>query len=178
MCVLPIDDKAARFAVPTAVPKRNRVTFDPMVKIRLVSHEYPRGFFYTRQEVFRFRMEAQEERIAPAPSPIRSAFDVASSSMAVIFFLVVGMAAATIACLPFLLLLKVWASMLSFCSLSREDVDASVRPCSPQKMDDNVGASTMVCNYAERLLLNFLGESGASSSAQYEKQCLSPVLSN
>lgn len=155
------------------------VTFCPSTKVRVVTHAYPSDFFYTRDDMVRFRMEAREERlIAPivpataptalADSPIQRAFDVASSSMVIVAFLIVGMAAATICCVPILLLVKMASAVLPSyssssslydCASSQEDdVDSSIRPYAPPEdnMDAN-NASGRSTYYAERILLNFLG---------------------
>lgn len=53
----------------------------------------------------RFRAEARNEKSSEL-SPFQTAFDVISSSIFTAPFLILGLIAATIICLPFLLLLK------------------------------------------------------------------------
>ena len=124
----------------------------------------------------RFRREALEERREKtreerrkdysSPSPVERAFDIASSSMISAFLLVIVLVAATMTCLPILLLLRV-SSMLFFpFNSSQDDVDSSIRPYSPPT--DDVEASS----FTERMLFSFVGSPphSCSSSGQHEKQ--------
>merc|ERR1719491_898590 len=92
----------------------------------------------------RFRKEAQEERMGSAVSPVQRAFDAASSSMAVFVFLLVGMVAATIACLPILLLLKI-KSVLSSCT-AQENIDFCVLHSSPSTGTGSARSQSVCCS--------------------------------
>lgn len=122
----------------------------------------------------RFRSEAREERLgSSADSPVQRAFNIASSSVIVASLLIVGLLAATVACLPMLLLLKITSIFFS-CSSQEEDVDTSVRPYSPSTDFD-------VSSFTERLLISMMGNASLSctsdGTSQYEEQCIAPLLS-
>merc|ERR1712238_66941 len=130
------------------------------------------GYFYTRHDMERFRKEAKEERMGSAVSPVQGALDTASSSMALFMFLIVGMLAATIACLPILLLLKTH-SFLSSCT-SQEDIDSSVR-LSPPLTGSGTGP------FIERICLGLLGNHISHKPigipyCQYDLQSVAPQL--
>ncbi|KAL9178662.1 hypothetical protein ACHAXT_002000 [Thalassiosira profunda] len=149
---------------PNAPPRRKRVRFSAEVDdVRLVSHKYPSDYFYTRSEMARFRDEVREERRGSADSPVQRAFNVASSSAILVVFLIVGLIAATIACLPLLLALKISSAVFS-CAAHHDGVDSSVLPYSPST---GLEYSSM----PERLIVSLLG-------GQYEKQVVAPLLSN
>jgi len=163
------------FSVSIA-PRRKKVRFcslNPVTEVRVVWHKYPSDFFYTSTETHRFRKEAREERMGSAVSPVQRAFNVASSSLVTVLLLIVGMIAATIACLPILLLLKI-ASILFSCA-SQEDIDSSVQPYSPSSDPET-------SSFTERLLLSLFGHSSLSctshGNSQYGNQCVTPLLSN
>ena len=86
-----------------------------------------------------------------ADSPVQRAFNIASSSVILVIFLIVGLISATIACLPILLLLKIASILYSFGSSPHEDdVDSSVHPYSPSSdIDGN--------SFIERSLLSLMG---------------------
>ena len=75
----------------------------------------------------RFRDEVREERRGSADSPVQRAFNVASSSAILVVFLIVVLVAATIACLPLLLALKISSAVFS-CAAHHDGVDSSVLP--------------------------------------------------
>jgi len=107
-----------------------------------------------------------------ADSPVQKAFNIASSSIITALFLIVGLIAATIACLPILLLLKVSSVLFSSWS-SQEHVDSSLQPHSAAT---EIGTSS----FAERLLINLIGDSSLSCTrdgALCENQCVAPMLS-
>ncbi|KAL3823139.1 hypothetical protein ACHAXA_010395 [Cyclostephanos tholiformis] len=163
--------------------RRRRVRFNAQVTgYCVLSHDYPSDYFYTRSDIKRFRREALEERReykreeggtdSSAPSPVERAFDIATSSAISAFVLIIGLVAATMACLPILLLLKV-SSMLFFPFAScHDDVDSSILPYSPPT---DVEASSL----AERILFNFIGSRPLSDSSggNYEKPCIATMLS-
>ncbi len=118
---------------------------------------------------YRFRREASEEmrekkgeemtektreemrKDSSAPSPVERVFDIASSSIISASFLIIGLVAAQVACLPILLLLRVSSILFFPLNSRRDDVDSSIRPYSPQSVD--VEASS----FTERLLFSFMG---------------------
>ena len=108
-----------------------------------------------------------------APSPLERAFNVASSSVITASVLIIGLVAATMACLPILLLLRVSSILLFPFNTCQDDVDSSIRPYSPPT---DVEASS----FTERVLFNFMGNRphSSSSSVQYEKQCVATLFSN
>jgi len=133
---------------------------------------------------YRFRKEASEERKekmrderkknSSSPSPVERVVDIASSSVISALILVIVLVAATMTCLPILLLLRV-SSMLFFpLNSSQDDVDSSIRPYSPPT--DDLEASS----FTERILFNFVGSPpySCSSSERYEKECIATLLSN
>jgi len=168
MSVITIDKTHGFVSV---APRRKRVSFrsmHPVTEVRVVACNYPVGYFYTRSETDRFRKEAQEERIGSVVSPVQRASDASSSSMTLFMFLLVGMLAATIACLPILLLLKT-RSVLSACA-SQECVDSSVRH-SPLSTDSGTGP------LLESLLLGFLDNHITHEAVKVPpQQCIAPLL--
>ena len=77
---------------------------------------YPSNYFYTKDEMSRFRTEARKIK-SDSPSDeslVQRVFDVASCSLATVPFLFVGLIAAAIVCLPFFLLLKVASDAVLF----------------------------------------------------------------
>ena len=121
----------------------------------------------------RFRIEASEERRekmryetrkdSSSPSPVERAFDIASSSVISASFLIIGLVAAQVVCLPILLLLRVSAMLFFQFNSRRDDVDSSIRPYSPPT--DDVDA----CTFTERILFYFVGSPphSCSSSGQH-----------
>lgn len=119
-------------------------------------------------------MSEEGREDSSSPSRVERAVDIASSSVISASFLVIALVAATMTCLPILLLLRV-SSMLFFPSnSSRDDVDSSIRPYSPPT--DDVYASS----FTERILFNFVGSPAysCSSSERYEKECIATLSSN
>lgn len=164
--------------VASIAPRRKRVEFCTRMEVRAVTHKYPSDYFYTRSEMDRFRKEAREERdserkrMEPAVSPVQRAFNFASSSVVLVIVLIIGVIAATIACLPILLLLKI--TSVAFSCASREDIDSSIRPCS-------LSSDPETSTFTERLMLSVLGQSSLSctnsSTTSYEEHCITPMLS-
>mmetsp|Transcript_55951 Transcript_55951/g.118976 ORF Transcript_55951/g.118976 Transcript_55951/m.118976 type:complete len:166 (+) Transcript_55951:76-573(+) len=150
-------------------PHEKRVRFRSMCEVREVTHEYPSNYFYTPADYYEFRKEAREEKMGSVASPVQKVFDVASLSMIAVALLMVGLVAATIACLPMLLLLK--SSSLIFSCTTDEYIDSSVQPYSTP-IDPE--ASPLV----ERLVLGLMTQCSLfwsdSRASQREAQCVSP----
>lgn len=111
-------------------------------------------------------------------SPVERAYDVATSSAICAAVLIVGALAATMACLPVLLVLRV-SSVLFYPfvdSHGQDDVDSSIRPYAPPSSSD-VECSSLT----ERMLLNFVGSSSSSlsgtSGGRIEERCISRLWS-
>ena len=85
-------------------------------------------------------MRDETRKDSPSPSPVERAFDIASSSVISASFLIIGLVAAQVVCLPILLLLRVSAMLFFPFNSRRDDVDSSIRPYSPPT--DDVDACT------------------------------------
>ena len=130
-----------------------RVKLPSIASYAYTMHNFSPRYLRTQCVCFysRFRREAREERMGSADSPVQRAFNIASSSVILVIFLIVGLISATIACLPILLLLKIASILYSFGSSPHEDdVDSSVHPYSPSSdIDGN--------SFIERSLLSLMG---------------------
>ena len=106
--------------VTSSVPQqRKMVRFNSksiVTEVRRASSMYPSNYFYTKEEMSRFRTEARKIK-SDSPSDeslVQRVFDVASCSLATVPFVFVGLIAAAIVCLPFFLLLKVASGAVLF----------------------------------------------------------------
>lgn len=98
--------------------------FRPTIQVKRVTLAHPPDYFYAQKDYRRFRREAREETMRVATSPARSSLNVASSLAIATAFLVAGMMAATVACLPILLIIGLRS--IVFSCAGRGDVDSSV----------------------------------------------------
>ena len=123
----------------------------------------------------RFRKEAFEERRRSAATPLQRFLDAASSSLAVFAIVMLGMLAATIACLPLLLLFKMQSVYMRTKDprAFHEDLDASIRHlrCPPPAINPGTGS------IAQRPLLGASGNHLFHQDPRHERQCVRPLLS-
>ena len=130
------------------------------------------GCLLTRDSsLLRFRKEAREERLGSSVSPVERAFNLALSNFVFVVILIVGLIAATIACLPILLLHKIAFTIFATCA-SREEIDWSVQSYAGIVYLDQKSSLT------ERRLVSISGQSSAPhtevGTSQYEKHCITP----
>ena len=103
----------------------------------------------------RFRQEAYEERLRSSVSPVQRAFNIATSSVIMALFMIVGILVAMVACLPVLLAIKI-ASVISSFFVSRQDmIESSINPDFPE-------TDYQTISLAERLLLVLFGQPSIS----------------
>mmetsp|Transcript_7818 Transcript_7818/g.17409 ORF Transcript_7818/g.17409 Transcript_7818/m.17409 type:complete len:188 (-) Transcript_7818:126-689(-) len=167
---------------------RKRVRFSssstPVTKVWEITHQYPSGFFYTRSETDRFRMEARAAKLGtnpssttyPSPISVQSLLNMASSSIIVVTFIILGIVATTIACLPILLGLKI-ASVFIPDTHPDSMVDSSIFSSAPSEHNGIVESTP------ERLVSSMLDTlahtcTSGGSSMKSEKRYYSQLLGN
>ncbi|KAL7466075.1 hypothetical protein ACHAXS_006373 [Conticribra weissflogii] len=92
-----------------------------------ISHQYPQDFFYSQVDTPRFLAEAKAESAVQSPaSTAHDVLDIASSSIVLMVLFLLLSLTATLACIPFLVVMKI-ASVMKFGFFDDDSVDSSIR---------------------------------------------------